>query len=243
MKTRTVTTVVACGFLLILLQLVAGLVNVWVATGCGVVAAFLAFGIFRFFEVEFESAWIVPGVAVGSSLTAIALLYFASTGGRDVMLWFAPVAAAVCAGAIVVMGRRHSRRCTLCNRRIGGGLAFDCPRCALLACEHCWVFEHARCRLCEQNRVPVFPPDGRWWDRHYGPRSAHGRCQICMGTSEEADLRVCGNCGRPQCRACWDFANGQCSRCQWIVDDLPEQLRDYLVAPAQRVERPRRYQS
>jgi hypothetical protein len=235
MNTRKITTLLAGCFLLVLLQLVAGLVNPIVAAVGGCLVALLAFGIFRFFEVEFESQWVVPAVAVGSSLAGAGIVYFfASSSGRDDTLGFAPLAAALTAGAIIGIGRMSSRRCGLCNRRIGGGVAFDCPRCGLLVCERdCWVFEQCRCRLCEQNRVPVFSPDGRWWDRHFGPRSQHGRCQICQSTAEATDLRVCGKCGRPQCRDCWDYANGQCSRCHWIVDDLPEPLRPFMGASPQ----------
>ncbi len=243
MKTRTITTLIAGCFLLILLQLVGGLVNWIVAVVCGCLVSLLAFGIFRFFEVEFESPWVIPVVPVASSVIAIAIDYFAAVNGQDVALWFAPLAAAGTAGITVAVSRRSSRRCGLCNRRIGGGVAFNCPRCGLLVCEHnCWAFEQCRCRLCEQNRVPVFSPDGRWWDRNFGPRSAHGRCQICQGTAEETELRVCGKCGRPQCRECWDFANGQCSRCHWIVGDLPEQLRPFM-AGAPEPERPPHYQT
>jgi hypothetical protein len=56
-----------------------------------------------------------------------------------------------------------------------------------------------------------------------------GRCQICMATPDKADLRCCGHCGRPQCRDCWDQANGQCSRCHWTIPDLPENLRPYML--------------
>jgi hypothetical protein len=63
-----------------------------------------------------------------------------------------------------------------------------------------------------------------------------------MTVAEETDLRVCGKCGRPQCRDCWDFSNGQCGRCHWIVEDLPEALRPYVVAaPAGGSERSGRY--
>jgi hypothetical protein len=241
MKTRQITTLLASCFLLVLLQLVAGLVNSIVAAVCGCLIALLALGIFRFFEVEFANQWTIPLVPVGSSVVAIAVLYFVA--GKDETLWFAPLTAAATAGVVVAIARMSSRRCGLCNRRIGGGVAFDCPRCGMLICErNCWVFEQCRCRLCEQNRVPIFSPDGRWWDKHFGPRSNHGRCQICLGTAEETDLRVCGKCGRPQCRVCWDFSNGQCSRCHWIVDDLPEQLRPFM-AVSSRPERSRHYQT
>jgi len=33
-------------------------------------------------------------------------------------------------------------------------------------------FERTRCQLCEQNKVPIFTPDGRWWTSN----SAHALC-------------------------------------------------------------------
>ena len=231
MKTRTIATLVACSFLLAFLQLVAALGKPLVAILCGGLLAFLASVLLRFFEVDFENAWVAPCVPICSSVAGVAIPYFAV--GRDKTIWFAPLAAAIVAALMVEIRRRDSRRCGLCNSRIGSGLAFNCPRCELLACENCWVFERCRCRLCEQNHVPIFSPDGRWWDKQFGPRSSYGRCQLCLGTADEVDLRVCGKCGRPQCRECWDSANGQCSKCHWIVEDLPPRLRDFMAAPNQ----------
>jgi hypothetical protein len=231
MNLRTITTLVASVFLMTVLQLVAGLINVWAALACGVLIVPAAFGIDRFFEADIASVWLEIGAPVISSAIGVAIAYF--TASPDPRLWFAPLAAAAVASIVKLIQNRSSKRCALCNRRIGRSVAFTCPRCGLLACEqNCWVFDHGRCRLCEQNRVTVFTPDGRWWDRQFGPRSPHGRCQLCMTPAEETDLRVCGKCGRPQCRECWDFSNGQCSRCQWTVEDLPEALREFVITPA-----------
>jgi hypothetical protein len=240
MKTRTIATLVAGAFLLILLQLVSGLIGPWFGVACGLLLAPVAFSLFHFFEVEFEQRWIEPLVPVVSSLAGVTILYFGSLAGNDPTVWLAPPAAALAGGLIVAIRNMSSRRCALCSRRIGGGVAFHCPRCGLLVCEqNCWVFEHCRCRLCDENRVTVFTPDGRWWDKQFGPRVSYGRCQICMTPAEDIDLRVCGKCGRPQCRECWDFANGQCSRCHWVLADLPEHLRPFVTGPVE-TPRPRR---
>lgn len=229
MNTRSIVTLAGMSFLLLLVQLVAALVSPAAAIVCGVVVALAAFGLLHFFEVELEPAWIATLAPVVSSALGIAIIYFLVAGKQDPILWLAPVAGLATCGCIQAFRRSGSRRCGLCNRRIGRGVSFQCPRCGLLVCEqNCWVFGQCRCRLCEQNRVPFFPTDGRWWDRNFGPRAYYGRCQLCMATPEKADLRVCGKCGRPQCRECWDFANGQCSRCQWIVEDLPEPLRPFM---------------
>jgi len=231
MNARTITTLVASTFLMTVIELVAGLANAWTALVCAALLAPLALGIFRFFEVETPSPWIPFAIPCASAAIGVGIVYAAVRG--DPALVLAPVITAAVGGLIEAIRRMGSRRCQLCNRRIGGGVAFQCPRCGLLVCEqHCWSFEHCRCHLCEQNRVPVLPPDGRWWDKQLGPRSSYGRCQLCMTEAEETDLRVCGKCGRPQCRDCWDFANGQCSRCQWTIADLPEPLRAFAVAPA-----------
>ncbi|HZS50077.1 MAG TPA: hypothetical protein VFA54_04400 [Bryobacterales bacterium] len=230
MSGRKATIVAASCFLLAVLQLLAALVNPAASVGAAVVVGVLTFGILRLFDVELERAWSPLLIAAGSSAAAIGVRYFGSPATADRTLGLSPLVAFVAAAMVLLLRRSKAQRCGLCNRRIGRSLAFECPRCGLTVCDQtCWIFEHCRCRLCEQNRVPVFSPDGRWWDRRFGPRMKQGRCQLCLAEAADADLRACANCGRPQCRPCWDFANGQCSRCQWTVDDLPEGLKMYML--------------
>jgi hypothetical protein len=159
----------------------------------------------------------------------VALVYFAMPA-QEIYLWFAPLLALAFSGILVAAQRVGSKLCGLCGRRLRGHVAFECPRCGLTVCDHtCWVFELSRCKLCEQNRVPIFLQDGRWWDRQLGPKVKYGRCQLCQSPAEEVDLRPCRKCGRTQCRACWDAANGQCSRCRWTIEDLPDSLRRYVL--------------
>jgi len=229
MKPRAFIVVATPCVGLAFLQLLAGLGVPAVGIGCGALLPLLLFGLLHFFEVEMEQPWLKIALPAGSSAAGVLVDFL---GGANPYLWLAPLAAALVAGAVVLVQSLRSRRCALCNKFIGNGVAFACPRCGLLVCERqCWDFEHCRCRLCEQNRVPMLPPDARWWDRHFGARAQYGRCQLCMATTADADLRVCGHCGRPQCRPCWDYANGQCSRCHWLAEDLPPQLRAYM-APA-----------
>jgi hypothetical protein len=231
MKARTIVALATPAIGLAFLQLMACLWTPAAGVACGALLPLLFLGILRFFEIEAEQPWLRIGLPAISSAAGV-LVVFAGSAGTPPYLWFAPLLAALVAAAVVMLERQRSSVCGLCNRRIGRGVAFACPRCGLLVCERqCWDFEHCRCRLCEQNRVPILPPDGRWWDRHLGARAPYGRCQICMATAADADLRPCGRCGRPQCRSCWDYANGQCSRCRWLAEDLPPQLREYM-APA-----------
>lgn len=230
---RTIAILLTAGFLQVLIQFVGALQGQWIGLLCGSLLAGVSFGLIAFFEVDLPGIWVPLVLPTSSSLIAIALVFLGSPG-KPWQLWLAPVCACLVSAIIIGIQRAHSKRCGLCNRRLGSAVAFPCPRCGLLVCDQtCWVFEYSRCRLCEQNRVPIFSPDARWWDRQFGPRSQHGRCQLCLTPAEETDLRSCRNCGRPQCRECWDLANGQCSRCQWTVEDLPEALRSYVVHATQ----------
>jgi len=232
MKPRTLAILAAPILGLIFLQLVLGLTLPLAGLFTGILIALISLGLFRFFEVEFTRPWWPVALPAAMSLLGIVIL-FVSTSGSPLYLWFAPLLAALTSGAIVLVQNLDRRRCSLCNRRIGGDVAFTCPRCGMLVCEReCWDFERCRCRLCEQNRVPILPTEGRWWDRHFGARSPLGRCQVCAATAQDADLRVCAHCGRPQCRGCWDYTNGQCAHCQWVVADLPAPLQEYVVGPS-----------
>ena len=229
MNTRTVSSLIACGFVLTLLQLMAILISPVVGVVCGILVAGVGAFLFRFFQLELAAKSVAVAFSPGASLLGV-LVVFLSKPDEPLYIWLASVLALLTSLAIAGVHRLRSRRCALCNRRLGSELAFACPRCALLVCDNCWVFESSRCRLCEQNKVPIFPPDARWWDRQLGPRTEHGRCQLCLAPAAEADLRPCRKCGRPQCRDCWDAVNGQCSRCKWTIEELPESLRPYVPA-------------
>lgn len=172
--------------------------------------------------------WVIPSTLLIASMLGLTAPLFE---GRWEFL-AGPAAAAGTALLLDVMRLHGASRCALCARRLARQPAFDCPRCGMLVCDRsCWVFEHLRCRLCLQNEVPVFTPDARWWDRQLGPRFHDGQCQLCMTDGAEADLRTCRRCGRPQCRHCWDMNNGECSRCQWTVEELPPALAAYTGPP------------
>jgi hypothetical protein len=232
MTIKKFSALLATGFLLVLLQLIAFLLGLAAGLVCGLCLPVFALILLRFFQAELPEAWVKVLLPAASSSLAAALIFFVRERQAPLM-WLAPLLSLALSLAIAGTVRWRSRRCGLCDRRLEHSAGFACPRCGLLVCDtSCWVFERSRCRLCEQNRVPVFTPEGRWWDRQFGPRSEHGRCQLCMISAQEADLRACKKCGRPQCRDCWDSANGQCNRCQWTVEDLPESLRAYMIVPA-----------
>lgn len=230
MKARPIASIVAiclfCGWI----QMLSALVGAAAAILAGVAVGAITLSLLHFLEIEIPQFWLLlllPGI---SSFLGIGLLAIGSNLAGEV--WLAPASAIATTGIILLLRNLNSRRCSLCNRRLGkNAVKFDCPRCGLLVCDQtCWDFERRRCRLCDQNRVPIFPAEGRWWDRHFGPSSCYGRCQICLATPDKTDLRNCVRCGRPHCRDCWDYLNGQCSRCDWIVPDLPEALHVYMLA-------------
>ena len=230
MNGPTASAFLSIGFFAALGQFAAGLLSHPSGIVFGGVIAVASLSAVRFFEIELGQ---VASVLLPSLSSAIGIACLAFVPGRQApILWMAPLLACSMSAIAVWIRQLSSERCALCSRRLrGGGVAFKCPRCGLRVCDNCWVFEFQRCRLCEQNRVPIFT-DSRWWDRELGPRLTFGRCQFCLtpAEAEGADLRACRNCGRPQCRACWDASNGECRRCGWIVEDLPPSLRPYVGA-------------
>lgn len=231
MRLRLISALVTCSCILIVLQLIAFLLNPAIGVAMGVVLPLLSFGFLRFFELDLPS-WSGVVIPVACSVTGT-LLSLLGRPATDWLPWLAPTLALLCSLAILGILRLRSRRCALCDQRLGDGVEFTCPRCGFQVCDACWIFERIRCRLCEQNGVSILTADARWWDQQLGPTLKLGRCQLCLTQAEEVELRPCRNCGRPQCRSCWDSANGQCNRCGWVVEDIPESLRALMISPAQ----------
>lgn len=218
--------------------LVAGFALLWIsaqflgATGgplaacfCGLLIGLAGTFAARFFSLLDRPVWILPVVLAGCSLLglAIAAVEHPLTG----LAWLAFPLAGLTSGGIVMLQTMSRRRCGLCNRRLHpGALTFTCPRCGLVVCdESCWSFEHRRCQLCVEHRVPLLTAQKQWWDRTLGPEAVQGRCQVCMASFDQSDLRHCGRCRRLQCRDCWDNLNGECARCSWTIPDLPKSLQ------------------
>jgi hypothetical protein len=232
MRFGTFVVPVACWFMLVLVQFVAVLAGTAGALGGAVAVGLLSSAVLQFFQADLNTLGVILVAAV-ASLTGIAPRLL-SQPSKTLTLFFAPVLAFAVSGAVVLVPWRSRLRCALCGHGLGSGVWFRCPRCGLAVCDRdCWDFDNLRCRLCQQNSVPmpVFT-DINWWNQQLGPRLTQGRCQLCLASGSEADLRVCRNCGRPQCRACWDAANGRCNHCRWLIPDLPPLLRAYLPSPS-----------
>jgi hypothetical protein len=187
----------------------------------GVAAPFIT----QRFDWKRQMWWVLPASLSTTLLIALGIL--ASIRTISILFWCMAILLFATTSITSLCIKITQRRCKLCNRRLGSyAVTFNCPRCGLAVCdEHCWKFEQRRCRMCEENHVPALPAQNQWWDRQLGPRILNGRCQICMASPEQADLRICGHCRRPQCRDCWDQSNGECSRCSWIMPGLPQPLK------------------
>jgi hypothetical protein len=181
------------------------------------------------FDMPHRRTWLVSLIFAATIFvsTAIVQAGVSDSGWR----WFAPAIAFAAAIVTATLRIRDRARCSLCNRRLKlQTVTFRCPRCSMLVCdERCWDFDHRRCVMCLENRVPVLPIQDSWWSRIAGPRATNGRCQVCLATAEQADLRACGKCRRLQCRDCWDFTNGECTRCAATLSELPVSLREMVA--------------
>jgi hypothetical protein len=130
-------------------------------------------------------------------------------------------------------------KCSLCRTPIADRASFTCPRCHQTVCSRptCWKGQHARCRSCDEREVVLFPVREDWWQARLGARVPAGACHSCYKEAHEADLRECGQCRFPSCRRCWDYQNGRCPRCGWLVPDLPPAIQPFV---GQRAGAPRR---
>ncbi len=227
MKLNSIAVPISCWFTFALVQSVATMLGTPAALGGAVAVGLLFPAALQFFHVELKAVWRLL-MATGASFAGIvpALVGKPST---SLGVAFSPVLAFAAAGSVVFVLQGKHGHCALCNRRFVQSVCFRCPRCYLVVCDRdCWDFDNLRCRLCQQNRVLVLSTDPRWWNEQLGPRLAQGRCQLCLASSSESDLRACRKCGWAQCRTCWDTANGRCQHCHWLIPDLPPQLKAYL---------------
>jgi len=225
---RNLVLLFSAGFLVAVIQLLAALASPWAAIAGGFVVALLLPLLLRFFGVEIDNLWAGPLTALLASAAGVLAAAIANSGPDSVYLAFAPPAAMLTAAAWALI-KGGGARCSLCERGLRG-VAFECPRCGLAVGEQCcWVHDRLRCRLCEQNQVPIFTADKRWWDQNFGPRVRQGQCQVTLETAENVDLRGCPRCARLQSTEAWDLSNGECARCNWVVEDVPERLRPYVA--------------
>ncbi len=180
--------------------------------------------LWRHFDLAPSRWWIPPLACALGTLLSVAIVEI--TFRADFAAWFSPLAAAIGSGVTVAVLRRAEARCGLCNRHLATqDVVFTCPRCTMHVCDAtCWNYEHRRCQLCLEQRVPILTHTDEWWLRQTGPRARHDRCQLCRAAADQVDLRPCPHCRRAQCRDCWDFNNGECSRCGTALPDLPASL-------------------
>jgi hypothetical protein len=226
MSQRVVLPLAACVFVAGVFQFFAGLGGPGLAAFAGITAALLCWVLIRFFEVETGNPWLAVAPPVLGCGIGVLLL---TLGAKpDPLYWFAPVLAGLQMALIIWWLQRDTRRCSLCESRVAGLITFVCPRCHLVICENCWNHGKLRCRLCVQNAVPLFPDSKQWWDRNIGLTTKQGRCQICQADTEQAELRACRKCGRPQCLECWDDANGVCAKCHARPGELPAELEQLM---------------
>jgi hypothetical protein len=142
------------------------------------------------------------------------------------------VAVGVAWGLDALVATGSGARCFMCKRPIDGSPSFACPRCHQTICARpeCWIARQFRCEGCREREVVLFPDDERWWRARVGSRLSNGTCSVCLRPANERDLRACGQCPWPMCTRCWDLQNGRCVKCDWIMPDLPEELRPFLNA-------------
>jgi hypothetical protein len=188
----------------------------------------------RALEIDVERFYVMALAACAGSLLGL-VLGVAGAGMRVTGLaWLAPLAA-VLPAAVPALAKIV--RVALCGMPLRGVLSFGCPRCHLEVCDNCWQFERGRCRLCEANQAALFPLELAWWHARFKQQAREGRCALCLRTADwDVAHWACRGCGHSQCRLCWDDNNGQCSRCGWIVPDLPPDVSEFAAA-GQRPER------
>lgn len=228
---RTYILLAALGMFAAVAQLIAirwGLAGDLVG---GFLCGLMILGGMGIFALHSGQAWLPPLVAAAASLLGLGFGMVGMNASYPPAAWTAPLLAILPFGVIALKNGLQGARCQLCHGRLRGLLSFSCPRCHLIACENCWQFERGRCRLCDTNQVQLLPLDHAWWQERFGSQARGGRCALCFRAEDwEVSHWACANCGNGQCRSCWDDNNGQCSRCGWIIPDLPPEVSEYVMA-------------
>jgi hypothetical protein len=227
---RTRILLASLGIFSAVLQLIATHWGLAGALTGGLLCGMIVLAGVRIFTHPHDQDYWPPLVAIAASLLG---LIMGVTGAGDAYApaaWAAPLCAALPFGIVALRNILRGALCQICGERLRGLLSFSCPRCRLIACENCWLFERGRCRLCDTNQVPLLPSDYNWWQDRFGSQTRGGRCALCLrATDWEVSHWPCGHCGNSQCRLCWDDNNGECSRCGWILPGLPSEINEYAV--------------
>jgi hypothetical protein len=169
--------------------------------------------------------------AAGAALLAALLQVTLGTGS-----WASWIGVILAGGTAWVGGTRvlpvRPDTCFVCKREISTPFVTRCPRCHQAVCGQpdCWNARYLRCRFCHDREVVILPTRDQWWQQQLGDQVAHGSCHSCYKEAHETDLRACGHCHWPTCRRCWDYHNGLCPRCGWVMPGLPADLMAWLPA-------------
>lgn len=211
------------------LQFGTNLLGAGIASLAAIVLGAICTLIWVHFDLPHRQIWIPPVSLGAASLLAVGIA--ALVRPISTLFVLVPILVAGSSFATLAFLTWDRPRCGLCSRRLRTqSVVFQCPRCKLEVCEEsCWSFEHRRCHLCLEQRVPILPMQERWWSRVTGPPSEVGRCQVCLAAAQRAALRCCPKCRRLQCQDCWDFHNGSCTRCGESLPDLPSALTESIA--------------
>jgi hypothetical protein len=166
------------------------------------------------------------GCIAGTVVTAAA-----GVPGATGWAWSAVPLATLLASAIFSLAfSGGAKTCQLCRQPAPERAGFVCPRCHDRVCARpsCWSAKYVRCIRCHEREIIALPQSEAWWRPRVGQRAKHGQCGHCYKESHEADLRECGQCHWPMCQRCWDYHNGICQRCRWVIPDLPAALAAYV---------------
>jgi hypothetical protein len=172
--------------------------------------------------------------AVGS-LVGTVVAAAAHVPGATGWAWSAIPLAVLLASAIFSLAfAGGAKTCQLCRQPAPEHASFACPRCHDRVCARptCWSAKYLRCVRCHEREIIALPQTEAWWRPRLGARAKHGQCGHCFKEAHETDLRECGKCHWPMCQRCWDYHNGICQRCRWVIPDLPPALAAYVNASA-----------
>ena len=213
---------------------IAVLQGLAIVLGLGVllapVVALVAFSYWRMMRPDdrgaggHRSVVILTGAGTFAGTVAAAAAGVAEANG---WVWAAiPLATAVASAIFSLAFSGGATSCQLCRQPAPARAGFVCPRCQDRVCARpsCWNAKYVRCVRCHEREIVILPVAEAWWRPKLGPRVKHGECSHCYKEAHEADLRECGQCRWPMCQRCWDYHNGICQRCKWVIPDLPPAL-------------------
>lgn len=201
----------------------------------GIVMTLLSYGLWQLREEISSQVWdqyapaviAFAGLGIGSLLR---LLIFEKS--QTSISWEDIVAICLSlmtsGGVILLKRRRVMDKCHRCQNPLEKDRQL-CPRGGEhWVCNRCWLADRVRCKDCESLKTPWLQlEDENWWLSRLGSRIRGGHCYSCRRNAVEYDLRQCGRCTVATCIRCWDLENGRCSKCGWVMPDLPEPLERF----------------